>query len=198
MTAVVSLSPAERREATLQEPAFGFLLREVERPRVRGARFVGLAQTPQQVGPCGVQQAIILQVSSPVNGFVTNLQVDAGDYATAGRALLAIVDSDSFYVAGYFEETKIRNLREGDKATVRLMGFSEDIDGHVDSISRAIADREMTQVSDSLIANINPTFSWVRLAQRVPVRIALDRVPDHVRLSAGMTATVVVHPSESR
>ncbi|WP_052763702.1 efflux RND transporter periplasmic adaptor subunit [Microvirga massiliensis] len=138
------------------------------------------------------------QVSSPVNGFVTNLQVDAGDYATAGRALLALVDSDSFYVAGYFEETKIRNLREGDKATVRLMGFSEDIDGHVDSVSRAIADREMMQVSDSLIANINPTFSWVRLAQRVPVRIALDRVPDHVRLSAGMTATVVVHPSESR
>jgi RND family efflux transporter MFP subunit len=135
---------------------------------------------------------------SPVNGFVTNLHVDVGDYATAGRALLAIVDSDSFYVAGYFEETKIHNLREGDQATVRLMGFPDDIDGHVDSISRAIADREMTQVSDSLIANINPTFSWVRLAQRVPVRIALDRVPDHVRLSAGMTATVVVHPAASR
>jgi len=133
------------------------------------------------------------QLRSPVNGFVTNLQIDPGDYATAGRALLAIVDSDSFYVAGYFEETKIRNLREGDRATVRLMGFPDDIDGHVDSISRAIADRETTQASDGLIANVNPTFSWVRLAQRVPVRIALDQVPENVKLSAGMTATVVVH-----
>ncbi|WP_414475417.1 efflux RND transporter periplasmic adaptor subunit [Microvirga sp. M2] len=135
------------------------------------------------------------QLRSPVNGFVTNLQVDPGDYATAGRALLAIVDSDSFYVAGYFEETKLRNLREGDRATVRLMGFPDEVEGHVDSIARAIADRETTQTSDGLIANVNPTFSWVRLAQRVPVRIALDRVPEDVRLSAGMTATVIVHPA---
>ncbi|MEZ0168658.1 efflux RND transporter periplasmic adaptor subunit [Microvirga sp. TS319] len=135
------------------------------------------------------------QLRSPVNGFVTNLQVDPGDYATAGRALLAIVDSDSFYVAGYFEETKIRNLRVGDRATVRLMGFPDEVEGHVDSIARAIADRETTQTSDGLIANVNPTFSWVRLAQRVPVRIALDQVPEDVRLSAGMTATVIVHPA---
>lgn len=134
------------------------------------------------------------QIRSPVNGFVTNLQVNAGDYATAGKGLLAIVNSDSFYVAGYFEETKLRSLHEGDRATVRLMGFPQEINGHVDSVARAIADRETTQASDGLIANVNPTFSWVRLAQRVPVRIALDQVPDGVRLSAGMTATVVVHP----
>lgn len=135
------------------------------------------------------------ELRSPVNGFVTNLQVNAGDYATAGRALLAIVNSDSFHVAGYFEETKIRNIREGDRATVRLMGFPDEIQGHVESISRAIADRETAQTSDGLIANVNPTFSWVRLAQRVPVRIALDRVPDDIRLSAGMTATVIVTPN---
>jgi RND family efflux transporter MFP subunit len=135
------------------------------------------------------------ELRAPVNGFVTNLQVNAGDYATAGRALLAIVNSDSFHVAGYFEETKIRNIREGDRATVRLMGYPDDLQGHVESIARAIADRETAQTSDGLIANVNPTFSWVRLAQRVPVRIALDRVPEDVRLSAGMTATVVVTPA---
>ena len=98
-------------------------------------------------------------------------------------------------MVGYFEETKIRNLNEGNPATVQLMGFPDRIDAHVESISRAVADREATQGTESLIANVNPSFSWVRLAQRVPVRIALDRVPPDVRLSAGMTATVVVHPA---
>lgn len=135
-------------------------------------------------------------VRAPVNGYVTNLQIHAGDYAVAGKPSLAIVDSDSFYVAGYFEETKLRNLRKGDKASVRLLGFPDEIDGHVESIARAIADREILQGSGDLIANVNPTFSWVRLAQRIPVRIALDRVPETVRLSAGMTATVVVRPDE--
>ncbi len=134
------------------------------------------------------------ELRSPVNGHVTNLQVNPGDYATAGKGLLAIVDSDSFYVAGYFEETKLRHLHEGDRAIVRVMGFPDDLDGHVESIARAIADRETLQASTDLIANVNPTFSWVRLAQRVPVRIALDRVPEDVRLSAGMTATVIVEP----
>jgi RND family efflux transporter MFP subunit len=134
------------------------------------------------------------EVRAPANGFVTNLQVNQGDYATAGKALLAIVDSDSFYVAAYFEETKIRNIREGDRATVRLMGFSTPLEGHVESIARAVADRETAQGGE-LIANVNPTFSWVRLAQRIPVRIAIDHVPEDVRLSAGMTATVVTEPA---
>nr|WP_255616657.1 HlyD family secretion protein [Microvirga puerhi] len=133
-------------------------------------------------------------IRSPVNGYVTNLQVHVGDYAVAGKASLAVVNSDSFYVVGYFEETKLRNLREGDRATVRLLGFPDEIEGHVESIARAIADRETISGSGDLIANVNPTFSWVRLAQRIPVRIALDRVPDSIRLSAGMTATIVVHP----
>jgi RND family efflux transporter MFP subunit len=136
-------------------------------------------------------------VRSPVNGYVTNLQVHAGDYAVAGKASLAVVDSDSFYVVGYFEETKLRNLREGERATVRLMGFPDEIEGHVASIARAIADRETAQAAGDLVANVNPTFSWVRLAQRIPVRIALDEVPDDLRLSAGMTATVVVRPGET-
>jgi RND family efflux transporter, MFP subunit len=135
-------------------------------------------------------------VRSPVNGYVTNLQVHAGDYAVAGKASLALVDSDSFYVVGYFEETKLRNLREGDPAEVRLLSFPDEITGHVESIARAIADRETVSGTGELIANVNPTFSWVRLAQRIPVRIALDQVPDTIRLSAGMTATVVVKPQQ--
>jgi RND family efflux transporter MFP subunit len=136
-------------------------------------------------------------VRAPVNGFVTNLQIHAGDYAVAGKASLAVVDSDSYYVVGYFEETKLRRIREGDRATVRLLGFPDEIQGHVASVARAVADREAALDAGGLIANVNPTFSWVRLAQRIPVRIALDQVPADVRLSAGMTATVIVHPGES-
>ncbi|PSC05717.1 efflux transporter periplasmic adaptor subunit [Alsobacter soli] len=131
------------------------------------------------------------EVRSPVNGFVTNLQIHPGDYASAGKALAALVDEDSFYVAGYFEETKIARIHDGDPATIRLMGFEPEIRGRVESVSRAIADREITHGSD-LVLNVNPTFNWVRLAQRIPVRIAIENVPKEIALSAGMTATVVV------
>jgi RND family efflux transporter MFP subunit len=134
-------------------------------------------------------------VRSPVNGYVTNLLLKTGDYVTAGRAVIAIVDSDSFYVAGYFEETKLPLIREGDLATVRLMGENRDIEGRVDSVARAIVDRDNALGAD-LTANVNPSFSWVRLAQRIPVRIGLNHVPEGVRLSAGLTATVLVHPGE--
>jgi RND family efflux transporter MFP subunit len=133
------------------------------------------------------------ELRSPVNGFITNLLVQAGEYATAGRALVAVVDSDSFYVAGYFEETKLRHIHVGDRATVRLLSYGEPLEGHVEAIARAIADRENMAGGD-LIANINPTFSWVRLAQRIPIRIALDKVPADARLTSGMTASVVVRP----
>jgi RND family efflux transporter MFP subunit len=132
-------------------------------------------------------------VRSTVNGFVTNLLVQAGEYAQAGRATVAVVDAESFYVAAYFPETKLRHIHEGDPASIRLMGFAPPARGHVDSIARAIADRENVAGAD-LIANVNPTFSWVRLAQRIPVRIAIDRLPEGVRLVSGMTATVVIQP----
>jgi multidrug resistance efflux pump len=131
------------------------------------------------------------QVRAPVNGHVTNLLLDKGDYATAGRAVLAVVDSDSYYVAGYFEETKLRSINIGDNVSIRLLSFSPELRGHVESIARAITDRDNAPGGE-LIANVNPTFNWVRLAQRIPVRIAIDRVPDGLTLSAGMTATVVV------
>lgn len=137
------------------------------------------------------------EVRSTVNGYVTNLLVQAGEYAQAGRAAIAVVDSDSFYVAAYFEETKLPRIHEGDPVSIRLMSGGPPLEGHVDSIARAIADRENVAGSD-LIANVNPTFSWVRLAQRIPVRCTIDALPDGVRLTSGMTATVVVEPKEER
>ena len=129
-------------------------------------------------------------VVAPVNGIVTNLELRPGNYLTAGRQGLALVDSDSLHVDGYFEETKLPRLHEGDRVSVRLMGESQLLYGRVQSIAPAIFDRERTPTGD-LVANINPTFSWVRLAQRVPVRIKLDPGPLDVRLIAGRTATVV-------
>jgi RND family efflux transporter MFP subunit len=135
------------------------------------------------------------EVRSPVNGHVTNLLLDKGDYATAGHAMVAVVDSDSFYVAGYFEETKLQGIRIGDPVSIRLLGRGGELQGHVQSIARAITDRDNVLAND-LIANVNPTFNWVRLAQRIPVRIAIDHVPEDITLSAGMTATVVVTGSD--
>ena len=131
------------------------------------------------------------QVRAPVNGFVTNFDIRPGDYVDAGRPLFALIDSDSFYVDGYFEETKLPRIKVGDPARVYLVGEKAVIEGHVESIAGGIADRER-QGSADLLANVNPTFSWVRLAQRVPVRIALDHVPATVRLVTGRTATVVI------
>ena len=134
-----------------------------------------------------LERTVIL---APVNGVVTNLELRPGDYLTAGHAALAMVDSDSLHVDGYFEETKLRHIHVGDRVSVRLMGESQLLYGRVQSIAPAIFDRERTATAD-LVADINPTFSWVRLAQRVPVRIRLDARAVDVRLIAGRTATVV-------
>ena len=134
-----------------------------------------------------VKRAVVV---APVNGVVTNLELRPGDYLTTGRQALALVDSDSLHVEGYFEETMLRHIHVGDRVSVRLMGESQLVYGCVESIAPAIEDRERTP-SGNLVANINPTFSWVRLAQRVPVRIKLDTRTTDVRLIAGRTATVV-------
>lgn len=132
-------------------------------------------------------------VVAPVDGYVTNLNAYRGDYAIAGQPKLALVDSHSFWVYGYFEETKIPLLKIGDPAEMRLMSGAV-LKGHVEGISRGIADRD-NPMSRELLADVNPTFNWVRLAQRVPVRIHIDQVPDGLILSAGTTCTVVVKPA---
>lgn len=136
-------------------------------------------------------------VRSPVNGIVTNFSLRPGSYATAGQPVMAIVDSDSFYVAGYFEETKLANVHDGSHATIHVMGEERAIEGHVVGLAAGIEDRERTSAGD-MLANVNPTFSWVRLAQRVPVRLAIDTVPEGLTLIAGRTATVVLDdPAET-
>ncbi|MBL6752310.1 MAG: HlyD family secretion protein [Nevskia sp.] len=133
------------------------------------------------------------EVRAPVDGYVTNLDIYPGDYAAAGRPFLALVDSHSFRVNGYFEETKLPGLHAGDPVSIRLMSGGPLLRGHVDSLSRGITDRD-NPPGPRLLADVNPTFNWVRLAQRVPVRIAIDQVPAGVVLAAGMTCTVVVEP----
>ncbi|TCS39354.1 RND family efflux transporter MFP subunit [Paucimonas lemoignei] len=131
------------------------------------------------------------RVVTPVNGIVTNLDLRQGAYVTASRPVLALIDSDSFYVEGYFEETKLPAIHVGDRVSVSLMGQNDDLSGHVDSFAEGIVDRDRSTGSN-LLPNVNPTFNWVRLAQRIPVRIAIDRIPPGVRLVAGQTATVKV------
>nr|WP_148415740.1 HlyD family secretion protein [Noviherbaspirillum massiliense] len=136
------------------------------------------------------------RVVSSVNGYVTNLDLQAGAYVTAGHPVLALVDRGSFYVEGYFEETKLPHIHVGDPASVSLMGERQPLAGHVDSFAEGITDRDRS-TGTNLLPNVNPTFNWVRLAQRIPVRIALDRVPDSVRLVAGRTATVEIHAPDT-
>jgi multidrug resistance efflux pump len=133
-------------------------------------------------------------VRSPVNGHVTNLLAQLGDYATVGQKLVSVVDTDSFWVDGYFEETSLGRIHQGDPASVKLMGYSQLVRGHVGGVARGI-NVPNAQPDQAGLASVNPIFTWVRLAQRVPVRIHIDQVPEGVRLVAGATATVQIdHP----
>ena len=128
-----------------------------------------------------------------MNGWVTNLTTQLGDYAVTGQRALTLVDADSFWVDGYFEETKVAPIKPGDPAKVWLLGYRQVLDGHVDSIARGIVVGN-AQPGSSGLAVVNPVFTWVRLAQRVPVRVHIDRMPPGVQLVAGMTATVEIDP----
>ena len=130
-----------------------------------------------------------------MSGIVTNLVLRTGSYVTASHPVMALVDRNSYYAEGYFEETKLPNIAVGDRATIRLMSDDEVLEGHVHSISRGIEDRERT-TGGKLMQNINPAFNWVRLVQRIPVRIEFDSIPENVRLVSGQTVTIEVFPSE--
>ena len=131
------------------------------------------------------------QVHAPRSGHVTNLRLAQGNYVNAGQPVMALVDDSTFYVQAYFEETKLPRIKVGDPVKVWLMSAGEAIPGQVESISRGINDRNSTP-DGQLLAQVEPTFNWVRLAQRIPVRIKFDRLPEGVNLSSGMTASVQV------
>lgn len=133
------------------------------------------------------------EVHASVNGTVTNLDLHPGDYLAPGAQAMALVDGDSLRIEGYFEETKLSHIRIGDKARIRLMGDTQDLDGHVDSIAAGIADDQRSD-SRNLLPTVQPTFAWVRLAQRIPVRIHIDRLPPGAQLIAGRTATITILP----
>ncbi|MEL4072377.1 efflux RND transporter periplasmic adaptor subunit [Ochrobactrum sp. GPK 3] len=130
-------------------------------------------------------------VRAPVDGYVTNLRLRPGDFATAGVTKVAVLDAASFWITGYFEETKIWKIRGGDPVRIMLMGFDQPIFGHIESMGRGIDNSNDTPGHLGL-PNVAATFSWVRLAQRIPVRIQIDQVPSGVELAAGMTATVEI------
>ena len=129
------------------------------------------------------------EVRSPVNGTVTNLQMRVGNYATKGSPNLSVIDADSYWVDGYFEETKLPYVCVGNVAHAKLMGFARPIDGVVETITRGISTSDAASSTQGL-PNVNPVYTWVRLAQRIPVRIRITQVPSDVPLVAGMTATV--------
>ena len=133
------------------------------------------------------------EIRSPVNGYVTNLLAQLGNYANAGVNQLSIVNTDSFWIDGYFEETQLASIREGDPVRIKLMGSTQVLRGRVSSLARGIEVLN-AQPDAAGLAKVNPIFTWVRLAQRVPVRIHIDEYPKDVPLVAGMTATVEVTP----
>jgi multidrug resistance efflux pump len=134
---------------------------------------------------------------SPVNGYVTNLRLRVGDYATTGQARVALVDSDSFWINGYFEETKLKEIQPGALARIKLMGYDPPLVGHVEAIARGI--NEQNSSADGMgLQDVNPVFTWVRLAQRIPVRIHIDQVPTGVVLAAGTTCTVSIGEEAKR
>jgi multidrug resistance efflux pump len=136
-------------------------------------------------------------IRAPVSGQVANMTLQPGIYQTVGKPVLALVATPSLRVEGYFEETKLQRIHVGDAVSVHLMGVAGTIKGHVQSIATAIEDRERSGNSAQL-ANVNPAFTWVRLAQRIPVRVAIDQVPPGILLVPGQTATVVVHSPQAK
>jgi RND family efflux transporter MFP subunit len=137
------------------------------------------------------------QVRSPVNGYVTNLLMRVGDYAHAGATNISVIDADSYWIDGYFEETKMAHVCVGDRAEAALMGYSDPIVGRVETVTRGISVSNAAPSTQGL-PNVDPVYTWVRLAQRVPVRIRITDVPAGVPLVSGMTATVTIRGAEPR
>jgi RND family efflux transporter MFP subunit len=195
-------SDVASRQATLDQAK-----RDLERSKSLSSVAVTVQQVEQRQQTVDVDQAELdaanaaLEVAqlnlerstvvAPVNGIVTNFALLPGRYVNAGASVFALIDSDTYRVEGYFEETKLRRIHIGEEANVKLIGDPRVLSGHVDSIAYGIEDQNRT-TSSELLAFVNPTFSWVRLAQRIPVRIKLDHVPPDLLLVSGRTATVSV------
>lgn len=184
-----------RREST-RDNALGSLVASETRERNAtkvDTELAALAQAraEQRVAQLNVQRT---EVRATTDGIITNLDLHAGDYLQPGAQALALIDTRSLRIEGYFEETKLGCITEGDAAVARLMGDDHDVRGHVDTIAAGIADDQRSS-THNLLPAVAPTYTWVRLAQRIPVRIRIDDAPPDTRLIVGRTANVTITPS---
>lgn len=184
-----------RREST-RDNALGNLVASETRERNAAkvdTELAALAQAraEQRVAQLNVRRT---EVRATTDGIVTNLDLHAGDYLQPGAQALALIDTGSLRIEGYFEETKLGCITEGDAAVARLMGDARDVRGHVDTIAAGIADDQRSS-THNLLPAVAPTYTWVRLAQRIPVRIHIDDAPADTRLIVGRTANVTITPS---
>ncbi|WP_182266231.1 biotin/lipoyl-binding protein [Stenotrophomonas maltophilia] len=184
-----------RREST-RDNALGNLVASETRERNAAkvdTELAALAQAraEQRVAQLNVQRT---EVRATTDGIITNLDLHAGDYLQPGAQALALIDTRSLRIEGYFEETKLACITEGDAAVARLMGDDRDVRGHVDTIAAGIADDQRSS-THNLLPAVAPTYTWVRLAQRIPVRIHIDDAPPDTRLIVGRTANVTITPS---
>jgi multidrug resistance efflux pump len=135
------------------------------------------------------------EISAPADGYVTNMNLTKDTYVAPGTPFAAFVDASSFRVDAYFQETKLKKIRPGDSAVVTLMGHhGEPLDAVVDSIGYAITPPDLAQTEgpEYVVPSIQPSFDWIRLAQRVPVRIRFTEVPKDLHLVSGTTASVSI------
>ena len=168
--------------------------------REEATSLADVARADLQAAQAALQKAELdlarTRVSAPADGHVTHLLAHAGDYARAGEPVLTLVDADSFWVEAYFRETQVHRIRVGDPAKVRLLGVDRALEGRVAGIARGIGNTNAVAGGDQGLAEVAPTFEWVRLAQRIPVQIELRAVPESLTLAAGMTASVKILNSE--
>lgn len=164
----------------------------------RANQAVAIAQAELRGARVAVDRAKLdiarTELRAPTDVYVTRLRLNKGDYAVAGQPNLALIDAHSFWITGYFEETKLRGIKPGAAAQIRLMGFDQVLPGRVASIGRGITDSNQ-QADAQGLPSVEPSFSWVRLAQRIPVRVEFEHVPHEVVLAAGMTGSIEVTPS---
>ena len=169
-------------------------LEESQSREARARSAVNESQVAVDTAQLNLDRSVI---RSPVDGYLNDRAPRAHEFVTAGRAVLSVVDSASYHVDGYFEETKLGAIHVGDAVDIRVMGDDTRLRGHVQSMAAGIEDRDRSSGSN-LLPNVNPAFSWVRLAQRIPVRIAFDDVPVDFRMIAGRTATVSIIEEPAR
>ncbi len=168
-------------------------LEESQSREMRAQAALAEAQVAVDSAQLNLERSVI---RSPVDGYVNDRAPRSQEFVSAGRAVLSIVDSASYHIDGYFEETKLEGIRIGQRVDIRVVGDKARLLGHVQSIVAGIEDRDRSSGAN-LLPNVNPAFSWVRLAQRIPVRIAFDEVPADFRMIAGRTATVSILDDDS-